>query len=254
VSFELLRGSWVVCKRELLSLWVTPLAWVLLTAFLLVQGGVFYSIVLHSAAMGTEADPVGPLQAYFGQQSVLLSMTLLLLCPALTMRTFAEERRSGTIEILLTAPLRSASLVLGKYWAVLSTYLVIWTPTLLYAVLLRDTGVVDAPTLGISYLGIALVGSSYLGLGTLMSALARSQLVALLASVFLQFGLFVLGIGEYVLDEGILRDLSAYLSLTTLFEETSRGLLDSRRLVLHVSLGAWALYVTTRVVESWRSS
>jgi ABC-2 type transport system permease protein len=251
---ELLSGSWVICKRELLSLWVTPLAWVLLTAFLLVQGGVFYSIVLHSAAQGAEGAPIGPLQAYFGQQSVLLTMTLLLLCPALTMRTFAEERRSGTIEALLTAPVPSGSLVLGKYAAVLLTYTFIWTPTLLYAALLRGTGTIDVRVLAVSYLGILLVGSSYLALGTLLSACSKSQLVALLTSVFLQFGLFVLGIGEYVLDDGLLRDISAYLSLTTLFEETSRGLVDSRRLVLHLSIGAWALHVTTRVVEAWRTS
>jgi len=251
---KLLSASWVICKRELSSLWVTPLAWVLLTAFLLVQGGVFYSIVLHSAALGAEGEAIGPLQAYFGQQSVLLSMTLLFLCPALSMRTFAEERRTGTIEVLLTAPIHSGSLVLGKYAAVLLTYFFIWTPTLLYAALLRGTGAVDVRVLAVSYLGILLIGSSYLALGTLLSACAKSQLVALLTSVFLQFGLFVLGIGEYVLDDGLLRDTSSYLSLTTLFEETSRGLLDSRRLVLHLSIGAWALYVTTRVVESWRTS
>lgn len=246
--------SWVICKRDLMSLWVTPLAWVLLTAFLLLQGGVFYSIVLHSSSLGSDAGIVGPLEAYFGQQSVLLSMTLLLLCPALTMRSFAEERRSGTIELLLTAPLGSGSLVLGKYAAVVITYGLIWMPTLLYAVILRDTGVVEPRVLGVSYLGIFMVGMSYLALGTLMSALARSQLVALLTSVFLQFGLFVLGIGEYVLDDGLLRDTSAYISLTTLLEETSRGLLDSRRIVLHGSVGIWALYVTTRVVESWRGT
>jgi ABC-2 type transport system permease protein len=249
-----LAHSWTICKRELLSLWVTPLAWVLLTAFLLVQGGVFYSILLHSSSLGTEAGEVGPLQAYFGQQSVLLSMTLLFVCPALTMRTFAEERRSGTIEVLLAAPLTSASLVLGKYAAVLVTYVLMWAPTLLYAVILRDTGNVEPRVLAISYGGILLVGAGYLAVGTLMSALSRSQLVALLLSVFLQFGAFILGIGEYVLDEGALRDVSAYVSLTTLLEETSRGLLDSRRLVLHLSITVWALYVTVRVVESWRES
>jgi len=254
MRFPFWRGSLAICRRELLSLWVTPLAWVLLTAFLLIQGGVFYSIVLHSSSLDQGGAPVGPLQAYFGQQSVLLSMTLLFLCPALTMRTFAEERRSGTIEILLTAPLGSGALVLGKYLAVLATYVAIWLPTVLYAVLLRDTGVVQPRVLAVSYAGIALVGSSYLALGTLLSALARSQLVALLTSVFLQFGLFVLGVGEYVLEEGLLRDTSAYLSLTTLLEETSRGLLDSRRIVLHLSVQAWALYVTSRVVESWRGS
>lgn len=254
MSLAPLTQTWTICKRELSSLWVTPLAWVLLTAFLLVQGGVFYSILLHSNSLGSETGIVGPLQAYFGQQSVLLSMTLLLVCPALTMRTFAEERRSGTIEVLLAAPLGGTPLVLGKYLAVLCTYFLMWSPTLLYAVILRDTGHVEPRVLLVSYGGILLVGAGYLALGTLMSALARSQLVALLLSVFVQFGWFILGIGEYVLDEGLLRDASAHLSLTTLLEETSRGLLDSRRLVLYLSVTAWALYVTTQVVESWREA
>lgn len=247
------RGAWPVFKRELLSLWVTPLAWVLLVAFLLLQGGVFYSIVLHYSAMSDAAEQVGPLEAYFGQQSVLLSMTLLLVCPALTMRSFAEERRAGTIEGLLTAPVGSFPIVLGKYAATLVTYAVLWTPTLLYAVILRDTGAVDARVLLVSYGGVLLVGASYLSIGTLMSAMSSSQLVALLLSIAWQFGLFLLGIGEYVLGDGPLRDVSAYLSLTTLLEETSRGLLDSRRLFFHASLAAWALFVTTHVVDSWRT-
>ena len=85
----------------MLSLWVTPLAWVLLTVFLLLQGIIFYSIVVHFSSMTDLALESGPVQAYFGQDSILLLMTLLLVCPALTMRRFAEERRSGTIEALL---------------------------------------------------------------------------------------------------------------------------------------------------------
>src|SRR5690606_23711686 len=129
----------------------------------------------HSNSLGSETGIVGPLQAYFGQQSVLLSMTLLLVCPALTMRTFAEERRSGTIEVLLAAPLGGPPPVLGKHLAALCTSFLMWSPTLLYAVILRDTGHVEPRVLLVRYGGILLVGAGYLALGTLMSALARSQ-------------------------------------------------------------------------------
>ncbi len=248
------HGTWAIFKRELLGLWVTPLAWVLLSSFLLLQGGVFYSIVLHHSVMQDPASAISPLEAYFGHQSVLLSMTLLLLCPALSMRTFAEERRSGTIEGLLTAPISATQLTLGKYLATLVTYVAIWAPTASYALILSGAGAIHLSTLLISYSGLFLVGASSLALGILMSALSKSQLIALLLTMLCQFGLFLVGIFHYVLDPGPLFDISAHLSLTTLLEETSRGLLDSRRLVLHGGLSAWALFVTVRVVDSWRTT
>jgi ABC-2 type transport system permease protein len=242
-----------ICKRELLSLWYTPLAWVLLTTFLLLQGGIFYSITLHHS-MAAETLDISILEAYFGQQSALLMISLLLVCPALTMKTFAEERRSGTIEGLLSAPVSPWSMAVGKLAAVLLTYVLIWVPTLLYVVLLRDTTPVHLPTVAVSYLGVLLIGTSFLAVGVLMSALAKNQLTALLLTVLFQFGIFLVGIFHYVLEPGLLLDISSHLSITTLLEETSRGLLDSRRIVLHTSLTIWALFVTTRVISSWRDA
>jgi ABC-2 type transport system permease protein len=246
------RGVSALYLREMLSLWVTPLAWVLLSAFLLVQGGIFYSIVLHFSQMTELSLDTGPLEAYFGQHSVLISMTLLLICPALSMRTFAEEQRSGSIEALLTAPVSSTAIVLGKFFAVWSTYALIWAPTVLYALILRKTGTVDWPVVGTSYLGLFLVGASYLSLGVLMSALTKSQLVALMLTLCVQFGLFVLGVGEYVFEPGPIRDVCAHVSLSSQLEEMSKGIVDLRRVVFDVSVAAWALFVTSRVVESWR--
>ncbi len=248
-----MTGVLAILKRELRSLWVSPLAWVLLCSFLLLQGGIFYSITLHFSRMEQASAQSGPLNAYFGQQSLLMSFTLLLLCPSLTMRSLAEERRSGSIDLLLSAPITSGAIVVGKFLAIFVTYCLIWSPTVLYALLLRDTGSVHTPTLIVSYLGVALLGASYLSIGVLMSALAKSQLIALLLTTSSLFGLFVLAIGEYIFDAGILRDLSAYLSITHLLEETAKGIVDSRRLVLHGSITLWCLFVSTRLVESWRS-
>ncbi|HEV8244771.1 MAG TPA: ABC transporter permease, partial [Polyangiaceae bacterium] len=194
----------------------------------------------------------GPLGAYFGQNSVFLLMTLLLVCPALSMRLLAEERRSGTIEALMTAPVGSAGVVLGKYTAALATYVLMWLPTVLYVVILRKTGTVDWLVVLSSYLGLFLVGAQYLAIGALSSALSKSQFVALLITVLIQFGLFVLGIGEYIFDAGLLRDISAHVSMASQMEEFSRGLIDLRRIVFDLSLLFASLFVTVRIVDSWR--
>jgi ABC-2 type transport system permease protein len=244
-------GFIAVFRREMLALWVTPLAWVLLVAFLLIQGLSFYSIVLHITAMSEVSIDYGPVQAYFGQ-SIFVIISLLLICPALTMRVFAEERRSGTIETLLTAPVTPSAVVAGKYLAALVPYVAIWAPTLLYIVILRNTGTVDWAVVGSSYLGVFGIGAGYLAVGTLMSAMTKSQLLALVLSVLVQFGLFILGIGEYIFEPGLLHSISSHVSVLTQMDEFSKGVVDLRRLVFDATLVALPLFVTVRVVDSWR--
>lgn len=246
-----MNGLWPIFRREMLSLWVTPLAWVLLTVFLLIQGLSFYSIVVHISAMAQASIDNGPVQAYFGQ-SIFLLVSQLLVCPALTMRVFAEERRSGTIEPLLTAPVTPTAVVLGKYLAALATYVLMWAPTLLYIFILRNTGQVDWRVVGSSYLGIACIGAGYLAVGTLMSAMSRSQLTAFVLTVLVQFGLFILGIGEYVFEPGVLRDVCSHVSVLSQMDEMAKGIVDLRRLVFDASLAGLPLFVTVRVVDSWR--
>ena len=246
-----MSGFAAVYRREMLSMWVTPLAWVLWVAFLVLQGGTYYSIVAHFASIAQLGLDTGPVQAYFGQ-SVFLPLLLLLICPALTMRSFAEERRSGTIETLLTAPVTPSGVVLGKYLATLSTYVVFWAPTVLYIVILRDTGNIDWPVVGSSYLGIFLVGASYLAIGTLMSAMTRSQLIALMLTIFVLFGLFILGIGQYIFEPGLLHSICSHVSVQTQLEELSQGVVDLRRLVFNGSVVALALFMAVRIVDSWR--
>ncbi len=247
-----MSGFTAIFRREMLSLWVTPLAWVLLGVFLLLQGGIFYSIIVHFSTFTDLSVDDGPLGAYFGQNSVFLLMTLLLMCPALSMRLLAEERRSGTIEALMTAPVAAGGVVLGKYAAALVTYVVMWVPTLLYVVILRKTGSVDWLVIAASYLGLLLVGAQYLAIGALASALSKSQFVALLITVLIQFGLFVLGIGEYIFDPGILHEVCAYVSLAGHMEDFSKGIIDTRRLLYDVSIAGFCLFLAIRVVDSWR--
>jgi ABC-2 type transport system permease protein len=117
---------------------------------------------------------------------------------------------------------------------------------------MKRAGDVDWRVVGTSYLGVFGVGAQYIALGTMMSAVARSQLVALILSSIVILGFFLLGLGEFVLDEGPAREMCSYVSVWSQMGELSKGIVDSRRLVLDGSLVLFPLFVTTRLVDAWR--
>ena len=244
-----MSGLLAVYRREMLSLWVTPLAWLLSFVFLLIQGISFYIVVDHYTHF-TTLSVEGPIESYFS--SLFMPLTLLLVCPALSMGSFAEERRSGTLEALLTAPVSPAAVVHAKYLAVLTTYVLLWLPTLLYVVIVRKVSDIDWPVVACSYFGLFCIGAAYLSIGLLMSALARSQLVALMLTTLVLFGLFILGVGERVFDPGPLQALCAHVSILSQLEDFARGIVDLRRLVFDTSVVSLCLFSTRRVVDSWR--
>jgi ABC-2 type transport system permease protein len=247
-----MRSFWPIYKRELFAFFVTPLAWVLITVFLVVQGMHFFLIVDHFASMNQQPSDQTPLQAFFGN-TVLLYLVLFLLVPPMTMRLFAEERRSGTIEALMTAPVSSAAVVLAKYAAVVTTYLAMWLPTVLYLVILRQTGDIDWHVAASAYLGVVLVGGGYLALGLLMSAITKSQFLALVLTAMVILALFILGIGEFVTREGtLMHDVCSHVSVWAHMNDFASGVVDSRRLVFYGSMILLPLFVTVRAVDAWR--
>jgi ABC-2 type transport system permease protein len=245
------RGFWSIYRRELFSLFVTPLAWVLLTAFLALQGVHFFLIISHYANQPEVAADGGPVQAFFGQ-TILLYLPLLFVCPLLTMRLFAEERRSGTIEALLTAPVDTVGVVLAKYLAAVTTYVAMWAGTVLYMVLVARSGEVDWRVIGASYFALFAVGAGYLAIGTMASALAQSQLTAAVLAAMITIGLFMLGIGEFIFDRGPLHEVCSYVSLWGQMNEVSKGIVDLRRLVFDATIALVPLFVTVRAVDAWR--
>jgi ABC-2 type transport system permease protein len=245
------RALWPIYKRELFAFFVTPLAWVLIAVFLILQGLNFYWII-DTFATRAEASDQTPLQAFFGN-TVLLYLVLFLLVPPMTMRLFSEERRSGTIEPLMTAPVSSAAVVLAKYAAVVTTYLAMWLPTLLYLVILKRAGDVDLKAAAAAYLGVALVGAGYLSIGLLMSAATDSQFLALVLTALVILALFLLGIGEFVARDGtLLQAVCSHVSVWAQMNDFASGIVDTRRLVFDATLIVFPLFVTTRVVDSWR--
>jgi gliding motility-associated transport system permease protein len=247
-----MRGFWPILKRELFAFFVTPLAWVLIVSFLIVQGMHFFLLVDHFAR---EADVTGdetPLSAFFGN-TVLLYLVLFVLVPPMTMRLFAEERRSGTIETLMTAPVSSAAVVLAKYAAALTTYVAMWVPTVLYLVILARTGDLDWHAAMSAYLGVLLVGAGYLAVGLCASALTRSQFLAMVWTALVLLVLFILGVGEFVTRDGtLMHEVCAHVSVWSHMNDFASGVVDSRHLVFYGALVLLPLFIATRAVDAWR--
>lgn len=246
-----MRGFWPIFKRELFAMFVTPLAWVLIVAFLVVQGLHFSLLLGHYARQPDVSIDQGPAQAFFGQ-TVFLYLMLLIFCSGLTMRLFSEERRSGTIEALMTAPISTTGMVLAKWLAAVVTYVAMWAPTTLYMAVLGRTGELDWRVVAAGYVGVFCVGCGYLAIGTMMSAMARNQLTAMILSTLVTLGLFVIGIGEMVLDDGWARDFCGYVSVWSQMDDFSKGIIDLRRLSYNASLTAVPLFATVRLVDAWR--
>ncbi len=247
-----MRAFWPIFKRELFAFFVTPLAWVLILVFLVVQGMHFFLLVDHFARQPDLSGDETPMSAFFGN-TVLLYLVLFVLVPPMTMRLFAEERRSGTIEGLMTAPVSAAAVVLAKFAAVLTTYVAMWLPTGLYMVILSRTGELDWHAAASAYSGVMLVGAAYLSLGLCASALTRSQFLAMVWTALVLLVLFILGVGEFVTREGTaMHEVCGYVSVWAHMNDFASGVVDSRRLVFYGSLTVLPLYVATRAVEAWR--
>lgn len=246
-----MTGFVAVFRREWRSLWVTPLAWSLFVVFLFMQGVSFAAVVRELALQPAPSWDAGPVQRYFGQ-SILLTLTLLLLCPALAMRAVAEERRSGTLETLLTAPVTAAAVVYGKFLALLATYAVLWIPVALALLCLGSVTWQQPGVLAGAFLGVLLLGAALLALGLLMSTIAKSQLVALLATLAIAFLWFLLGWGAELFPSGVARAICEHTSMFAILDELSRGIVELRRLVFLGSMCVVPLFVATRVVDSWR--
>ncbi|MEM6991121.1 MAG: Gldg family protein [Myxococcota bacterium] len=247
---EWLSGTAAVAHRELLSLFVTPLAYVVGTLFLLLQGWNF-SLLLR--VLNDPLAAPGPVMQYFFSGSFFIFwLPVLFLCAAVSMRLIAEERKQGTLEALLTAPLSPSQVAVGKYVGAMGLYVALWSPTTVFYVLLRGAAV--QPDLGpilSGYAGTVLVGASFIAIGLLCSAVATSQLSAAIATfvactIFLLAGLLV----EQVQSETVTAVLAG-TSLLSMMQELSQGIVDGRWLWLHggivvVSVAAAAVAIDPR--------
>ncbi len=247
-----MTGIWANLVRELRAYFFSPLAYVVLTMIMVINGVVFTLIVafLNDPRAGAAA---APLQLFFGQ-TLFFWLVLLFVTPILTMRLLSEERRSGTIEVLMTAPVTETQIVVGKYLAALTFYVVLWLPTLVYALIIDYHGDLDWGPVASGYLGIFGIGALFLAVGTFASTLSRSQLVAAIATFALLMPLFIAGLLAGLFNNEMLKQAFSYLNLWQHMDEFSQGIVDTRHLVYYLAATVFFLFLAARSLETrkWR--
>lgn len=231
----------VIAKREIRTYFNAPVAYIVVTFFTLLFGFFFFNGIF----LEKQADLRG-----------IYNLAPLMFCffaPAVAMRLLAEEKGSGTIELLITMPVRDWEVVVGKWLASLVMLVATLGLTVVFAVTVSQLGPLDKGSSFAVYLGLFLMGAAYLAVGVMASSFARNQVVAFIVSLAICFALFLFGKILAFMPEK-LRPLIAFLSTDTHFENFSRGLIDSRDVIYYLSLIVVSLFIATTSVESrrWR--
>ncbi|NKB22836.1 MAG: ABC transporter permease subunit [Kiritimatiellae bacterium] len=244
-----MRTWFVLWKKELASYFFSPMAYVMMMFFLAIMG---FSFWLLAVALSQGAESTSIMTALFGD-SIFFWMSMLIVAPLLTMRLIAEEKRSGTIETLMTAPVSDVSVVLAKYFGALTFFVVMWSPTSFYAWSLMKFAPfpsIDLWVMGSSSLGVFLIGALYLAAGIFASSLTQNQMGAAMICFAVLCLVFLSGFISYFARTGFIREISAYVSSVQHMGEFSRGVLDTRPLVFYGTAVVGLLFATVKVVES----
>jgi ABC-2 type transport system permease protein len=226
-----------IARRELKSYFDSPIAYIVVVAFLLVSGWMFFSTLF---LMG-RAD----LRSLFSPSPFSPAMLLVILAPAVTMRLVAEERKTKTLELLTTMPVRDWQVVLGKFLASLGVLGVALAMTLAYAVSVAGLGPLDWGPVVSGYLGTLLFASSLLAVGLLASTLTDNQIVAFIVGFLVCAALYFVYWLQFFMPQSI-APFVEFVSTSSHLENMARGVVDSRDVLYYLSLTGGALFLAER--------
>lgn len=251
-----MRRFFTLLGRELGSAFHQPLAYVVLFFFLLITGFNFHAGV---SLLNKSAGSTTMVEAFFN--TVYFWFAFVLVFPLITMRVFAEEAKLGTIETLMTAPVRDGQVVFAKYFGALFFYLILWLPSLLYFFVFQWVTAMSAAGAAGSYLGaysmLILIGMLYTAIGCLASALTDNQIVAAVIAFAGILGLFFLGLLSLFLPGAgpFVRELTYYFSPIQHMMDFSRGIFDTRPVVFYLSSTLLVLFAVFQVFKyrRWKS-
>ncbi len=245
--------AFTIARRELFAYFTSPVSYIVLTLFLAIEG---YSFWVLTELLNQSQNSHGAVLQYFFGGTFLFWLIELFLVSVITMRLIAEERRLGTLEPLLTAPVDEWEVIVGKYLGALGFYVCLWIPTLLYVAMLQaysPVGVrLDLGPVASGYGGALLIGASTISVGLFCSTLTRNQIVsAVLAFVGLTLLLLVGALGDAMLRSGPWAPLFSYINIRQHAEDFGRGIVDSRPIVFHLGIVIFSLFASARMLE-WR--
>jgi len=236
------KNIWVIAKKEIHQLFLSFIAYVVLFFFLVFGGWFFYQ---YFVGLAGNADMIIPyyLRYFFAFVSFIMT-------PFITMRVFSEEKKTGTIELLLTSPLRESEIVLGKFLGTFLFYMVYVGFTLLYLLILLFFTTPDFGRIISGYIGFILLEGAYISVGLLISATTKNQIISGLVSLITLFILWLLGGVLNVLVKGSLREVIEYLSFVRHYDDFSKGIIDTKHVIFYLSVIFFNLFLTIRLLEN----
>jgi ABC-2 type transport system permease protein len=254
-----MRNILAIAHKELRSYFASPIAYIIIGLFAFLYGYFFVVMLSYFMRASMNMGQMGGPQSMNLNQDMLrpvlqnVTVLLLFVLPAMTMRSYAEERRSGTIELLLTSPLTDLQIVLGKFIGALTLYAVMLAVTLIHIAVLFMYGSPEWKPVMTSYLGLLLLGGSFLSVGLFISTLTTNQIVAYIVTFSTFLTLWIISwIGTF--SSGMLTDVTAYLSIIEHFDDFSKGVIDTTHVIYYLSLITFGLFLTAKSVdtERWR--
>lgn len=255
-----MRGFWAVYTKELYSFWASPILYVVLFVFFLLAGYFFYSAVAYYNVLSFQATQNPFIAQELNPVSMVVrpflfdtSIVLLLLSPLLTMKLFAEEKKTGTIELLFTYPITEVGLVCAKLASVLSVLVVMLVGTLPYMVFLGYLTKLSVGAVLSGYLGVILMGTAFLSLGLFTSAITQNQIIAATLSFGALLGFWIISWMKSITFSTIGK-ICEYISLTYHFDPFVKGLIDTRHITYYLIFIVFFVFLTVRRldVERWR--
>jgi ABC-2 type transport system permease protein len=255
-----MKAILLICRKELKSYFASPIAYLLMAFFGLIFGfGIFTATrdfirFSFQAQIQGGGPPMNINQQIIGPLLSFGSTITLFLVPMITMRLFAEEKKTGTIELLLTSPVTDLQIILGKWFGAMLLYLCILLMSVVNVALLFAWGKPDIQPVLVAYLGLILQAGCLLAIGEFISTLTRNQIIAGGVTFFVCLLLWLLN-WMTSFDTGTLTSVLNYLSIITHFDNFSKGLLATKDVVFYLSMIFFALFITSRSMESlrWRS-
>jgi ABC-2 type transport system permease protein len=251
------RNVAAIAQKELRSYFSSPMAYIVIGFFLLPFGVFFYLYLqsfvrqsLQAAQMGGAMNINQQVVRYVLQNA---SVIILFIMPMITMRTYSEEKRSGTIELLLTSPVSDVEIILGKFFGALGLYGAMLAVTLLYMAILFVFGNPEWRPLVAGYLGLLLMGGAFVSIGLLISSTTNNQIVAGVVTFVVFLLLWI--VGWFADSAGpTLGPITSYLSITEHFDDFSKGIIDTKHVIYYLSLITFGLFLTAKSVdtERWR--
>ena len=255
-----MRNVLLICLKELKSYFVSPIAYAVLADFALVFGVAFYTATSEFVKFSFQSQMMGGGQTMNVNEQIIrpllgFAATVgLFLIPMITMRLVAEEKRSGTIELLLTSPVSDAGVILGKWLGAMLLYLCVLGMSMASVAMLFLWAKPDLKPVLVAYLGLILQGGCLLAIGTWISTTTKDQIVAVVVTFHLSLFLWLLS-WFTAFGNTVPFRVANYLSIVTHMENFSKGILDLKDVVFYASLTFFALFLALRQMESlrWRA-